>query len=40
LSKPELLPQAAQRYAGQSVEVVFSRIGQEERQTVTLNARQ
>jgi hypothetical protein len=40
LSKPELLPQAAQRYAGQSVEVVFSRIGQEQRQTVTLNARQ
>jgi hypothetical protein len=40
LSKPELLPQAAQRYAGQSVEVVFSRIGQEQRQTVTLNSRQ
>jgi C-terminal processing protease CtpA/Prc len=40
LSKPELLPQAAQRYAGQSVEVVYSRIGQEQRQTVTLNSRQ
>jgi hypothetical protein len=40
LSKPELLPQAAQRYAGQSAEIVFSRIGQEQRQTVTLNSRQ
>jgi hypothetical protein len=40
LSKPELLPQAAQRYAGQSVELVYSRIGQEQRQTVTLNSRQ
>jgi hypothetical protein len=40
LSKPELLPQAAQRYAGQSVEVVYSRIGQEQRQNVTLNSRQ
>lgn len=40
LSKPELLPQAAQRYAGQSIEVVFSRIGQEQRQTVKLNSRQ
>jgi hypothetical protein len=34
------LPQAAQRYAGQSAEIVFSRIGQEQRQTVTLNSRQ
>ena len=40
LSKPELLPQAAQRYAGQSVELVYSRIGQEQRQSVTLNSRQ
>ena len=40
LSKPELLPQAALRYAGQSVEVVYSRIGQEQCQTVTLNSRQ
>lgn len=40
LAKPELLSQAAQRYAGQSVEVVYSRIGQEQHQAVKLNTRQ
>lgn len=39
LSKPELLTQAAQRYAGQQTEIVFSRLGNEQRQTVTLNKR-
>lgn len=40
LSKPELLTQAAQRYAGQQTEIVYSRLGNEQRQTVTLNQRQ
>lgn len=40
LTKPELLSQTAQRFAGQSVEVVYSRIGQEQRQSVKLNSRQ
>jgi membrane-associated protease RseP (regulator of RpoE activity) len=40
LSKPELLTQAAQRYAGQKTEIVYSRLGAEQRQPVTLNARQ
>lgn len=40
LNKPELLSQAAQRYAGQQAEVVFDRMGNEQRQTVTLNGRQ
>lgn len=40
LNKPELLSQAAQRYAGQQTEVVFARMGDEQRQNVTLNARQ
>ena len=40
LDKPELLSQAAQRYAGQKADVVFIRMGAEQHQTVTLNARQ
>lgn len=39
LRKPEALTQAAQRYAGQKTELVFSRLGEEQRMTVTLNAR-
>lgn len=39
LKKPELLTQAAQRYAGQQAELLFSRIGAEQRQPVTLNKR-
>lgn len=39
LSKPELLTQAAQRYAGQKTDLVVSRLGQEQHMTVTLNAR-
>lgn len=40
LSKPELLSQAAQRYAGKETEVVFSRTGAVQHRGVTLNARQ
>lgn len=40
LSKPEALTQAAQRYAGQETELVFSRMGEEQHLSVTLNARQ
>lgn len=39
LHKPDALSQAAQRYAGQTVEVVGSRAGAEFRKTVTLNRR-
>jgi len=38
LDKPELLSQAAQRYAGQKTDVVFIRMGTEQHQAVTLNA--
>lgn len=38
LDKPELLSQAAQRYAGQKTDVVFVRMGAEQHQMVTLNA--
>jgi membrane-associated protease RseP (regulator of RpoE activity) len=39
LSKPEELVQAAQRYAGQSVDLHFSRDGEPMRKTVVLNQR-
>jgi hypothetical protein len=38
LDKPELLSQAAQRYAGQKTDVVFTRLGAEQHLAVTLNA--
>lgn len=40
LRKPETLTQAAQRYAGQSAELVFNRLGEEQHKTVTLNSLQ
>lgn len=40
LDKPELLVQAAKRYAGQSTELVFNRMGGEQHQRVTLNTPQ
>ena len=40
LTKPETLTQAAQRYAGQSVEIAWQRDGDANKATITLNKRQ
>jgi C-terminal processing protease CtpA/Prc len=40
LDKPEVLTQAAQHYAGQTVDVIYQRAGNEEKTAMTLNKRQ
>jgi len=40
LDKPEALTQAAQHYAGQTVDVIYQRAGNEEKTVMTLNKRQ